>query len=615
MLARLRASLRFAPTSARVLAGALALMAAFTAAAVWAHLPRILIAPVEGLLLFVITGAALTRARFDRGAITLILLGLWLYFGYLGYTSFGERNYDGGPQLDYIKYIVEHHRRPPAGQCLICHHPPLYYGASALVYVFFQKTRLADPTVGIQLFGLVLFLFFLAYGAATAARLLPERRDQRLATALMVFWPYSVHNSVRLHNDSMVCAFMAAAVFYTVRWAQEARRRDLLLSAACTALALLTKSSAYVLVPVLGALLAARFFRARDKVRFTRRALAAAAILGIAVVLNARGKETPRMKDGPLCHKILGNACDIGKDLQVQNGLKNYVYLDLPRFVREPYALAHRDESGRQYFWNHLLKSSLFGTHNTIADRETSYEVNWAVAWVMNILLLGMVGYLAIGLLMVRRRSLRRWSVVVLHVASALAFMAGFRYLIPAPHHTDFRHVFHLVILVSIAYAGTVAAFRRRERARLAAAGKILAYPFILLSVFYFLPKYNLALRLTRRVVHHDLQEVSRFVPEGTPWDKATNFFIEPNHILEFAVAGAPTARVVDVTFDNNDRYQIEIEGDTRRTLVIGPARRKVTGLARYQEKVDPPVAHVRLVRLRVLSGDMAYSMGHLILR
>ena len=104
-------------------------------------------------------------------------------------------------------------------------------------------------------------------------------------------------------------------------------------------------------------------------------------------------------------------------------------------------------------------------------------------------------------------------------------------------------------------------------------------------------------------------------MPEGTPWDKESNLLIEEGHTVEMDVPNQPTARSVDVTFDNNDRYQIEIIGDTTTRIIIGPAKKKVTGLARYQEKLERPVANVQKVRVRALSGDMAYTMGHLVLR
>lgn len=615
MLARLRAYSLSLKTSTLVAATAVALAMTFAWVAVLARIPRSpVVGAVEGALLFVVMGALCVRAKLDRGVIVVLLAGLGLYVVYLGYTSFGERNYDAGVQLEYIEYIVKHKVRPPASKCLVCHHPPLYYYCGAVVYAFFKATGLAATTVGLQLFGLLLILVFIGYGAATIALMVKDPRDQRIAVALMVFWPYTVHNSVRLHNDSMACAWMAVACFYLVRWSLKERPADLFLTALFTALGLWTKSSVYALVPVIGLALVIRFFRSRDKLRLVARGTAAVGILLGALVLNARGKETPQAKNAPLCHKILGNACDIHKGQFVENKIQNYLYVDLPTFLHEPYAMAERDWSGRKFFWNHLLKSSLFGTHNTVPDRKTAYEVNRYAAQALNILMLGMCAYLVLGALSGRVRGFRRHWVSVSLVGSSIAFMIGFRALIPAPHHTDFRHVFHDVILVALLYGAAIGHFRGK-RSILERAGQILAVSFVAISIFYFLPKHDLAIRLSRRVVHRDIAKYSRVMPEGTPWDRESNLLLEENHIVQFAIPGAPTANKIDVTFDNNDVYLVEIIGETKETLTIGPAKRKVKGLCRYVERLPKPVKGVHTVRVRALSGDMAYTMGHLVLR
>jgi hypothetical protein len=614
MLARIGAFLRPTAWSTRLLAAGGALTLAFTAIAVAARLRPVVTAPVYVVLALALWTLALVRARFDRGVIVILVAALGLYLAYLGYTDFGERNYDGGAQLQYIEYLVKHRARPPAAHCLICHHPPLYYALGAGVFAFFKATRLAAPTVGLQLFGLLLFLVFLAYGVRTVERFTTTKRDLRLAAALIAFWPYSVHNCCRLHNDSLASTLMAVALYFLVVWSQGDRPRHLYLGALFTALALLTKSSAYVLVVVLLALLVVRFFPSRDKLRFLRRAGAVGLLLVGALALNARGKETPTSASAPLCHKILGNACDINRGQLVGNDPVNYLYLDLRSFLQEPYALAEREGSGRQYFWNHLLKSSLFGTHNTVPDRKTAYRLNRGIAAAMNVALLGMTAFLGLGALRVRRQALRKWGVLLLYLGCSGAFMVGFRILIPAPHHSDFRHIFPAVIPMAAVYAATVAHFRARELA-LEYAGLLLAVPFLVLSIVYFLPKRDFSIRLTRHAVARELAPYSRAVPEGTPWDKETNLVIEDDEIVEFALPARPAVSEIDVSLDNNDRYEIELVGETSRRLVVGPGKKAVVGLARYVERVEPPVAKVGMIRLRPLSGDSSYAMGHLIVR
>jgi hypothetical protein len=264
---------------------------------------------------------------------------------------------------------------------------------------------------------------------------------------------------------------------------------------------------------------------------------------------------------------------------------------------------------------NHLVKSSLFGTHNTVADRETAYELNVQVAAVMNALVVGMIGYLVVAFGHLDRSRLRRYGVVALAIALFLAFAAAFRYLIPAPHHSDFRHIFPALALVSLAYASAVGFFRSR-RSVLEHVGYALSVPFVALSIFYFWPKYDWAVRLTARTVQEDLSAFAQVAPEGTPWDKSSNLLIEGNHTIEFRVTPRQAVAEIDISVDNNDVYEIVLVGATEtRTVSVGPSPKPVKGLARYIQKVEPPVEQVGKATLRAASGDRAYSMGHFILR
>jgi hypothetical protein len=194
--------------------------------------------------------------------------------------------------------------------------------------------------------------------------------------------------------------------------------------------------------------------------------------------------------------------------------------------------------------------------------------------------------------------------------------MAGFRILIPWSHHTDFRHIFPVLALMAMLYAGAVALFRSRS-AVMELVGYGLAVPFLLLSIFYFIPKYEWAIRVTARIVKVDMGDYAKVVKEGTAWDKPPNLIIEGNHTLEFKPMGRPTVRVVDVSFDNNDRYEVKVFGKGGpRVLQIGPSTKKdVKGLARYQQSLDPPLEQVSMITIRPVAGDRAYSMGHLKVR
>lgn len=609
---------RAASLSAKLLAVALLAFGIFSVVAMAARIHPVALGTIYALLFLPIAGILLLRLNLDRVVTATLFAGLVLYVAYWTYTGYGERNFDGGAQLQYIEYLAVHKARPPAAHCLICHHPPLYYALGALVHGLMSKTKIAPPSVGLQGLSLILFLILLVYAVRTFTLLTSDLKQIRLATALVVFWPYSIEMTVRVHNDTLASTLMAAALYYVVKWQKEDRPRDLYWASLATALAVLTKSSGYIFVLVIFTLMAARFLRTGNRVGQLKRALVVALLLVAALGLNTVGKGKVNDLAGGerwFCHKVLGNACDFYPGVLVKNDPFNYVYLDLEAFLKEPYMIAEREGSGRQFFWNHLLKSSLFATHNTIPDRETSFELNRRIAGVMNTLLLAMVAYLALGALFVKKHALRPYAVPVLTIASSLLFMVGFRALVPWPHHVDFRHIFPVVIPTALLYAATVAHFRRKELA-LAPAGTAVAAVFLALSVVYFIPKQEAVTRWTTRVVELSLASRSKIVPEGTPWDKESNLILEGNHILAFSTPAPLRVSEIDVSFDNNDKYVITLHGAGEpRRVDVGPAKKGAKGLARYVEKVRPPVEDVTRIEVRVIHGDMAYSMGHLIVR
>ena len=558
----------------------------------------------------VLAGTVLRRLRFDLGTQAIFLLGLVFYFFYLSYTTFGERNYDGPEQLKYIEYIAQNRAIPPSKHCFICHHPPLYYVVGAVFHRFFEVTRLAPNPFAVQLVSLAMFFAFLVYGALFARLFSDDSRTVRIASAILVFWPYSFHNSVRIHNDTLVTTLVAAGMYYTARWWLEERPRHLYLAALFGALGVLTKSTAYVVPATFGLLLVWRFFTRPNKLRLLRRGIAAVAIIGAAY--GALQLRAPVGEDR--CHRMLGTACDIAARDFTGNKPINYAYFDVPKFLREPYMVIANDNSGKQFFWNHVLKSSLFGTHNKIPDRETAYALNRDLAWLMNAGLFGMVIYAGIGGLLGVRR-IRRYAVPLLFVVLSSAFLMVFKIIIPAPHHTDFRHIYFAMVPGALLFAAALRHLSGRLRV-LGAIGSLLYVPFLVLSVIYFLPKYELVMRYTKSTVEKPLSSVRRIVPEAAPWDKDGNLIIEGNETIVFTTDAPTRVTKIDTSLDGNDTYELKLFGDgPPRVLIVRPKKNFKIGLGRYDLTVDPPMENVTRVSVRPLGGDRTYSLGHLLLR
>ncbi|MEZ4301173.1 MAG: glycosyltransferase family 39 protein [Polyangiaceae bacterium] len=593
-------------------------LACFAIGLVWAFVaPLLRLRPDVGAYLFgpmglLLAGVLLRRLRIDRGTIAILLSGLFFYYLYLGYTSPGERNYDGPEQLDkYIGYIVQNHEIPPAKQCFICHHPPLYYVLGALVQEGFRVTRLAPHPAGVQLFSLAIFFGFLVYGVLLARLFARDTRTVRITAALLVFWPYSIHNSVRVHNDTLATTLVAAGMYYLARWYKESKTRYLYAAGLFAALGALTKSSAYALAACIGALLVWRFFTRSGKVRLVRRGIVTVALVSAAFFgLKLRAP----VADDP-CHRTFGTACDIRKSDHTGNKPINYVFVDVPKLLRDPYMSIHNDDSGKQFFWNHVIKSSLFGTHNKVPDRETAYSLNRKLAYVMNLCLFAMLIYAGIAGLAGVRGGLRRFAIPLLYVVISAAFLMGFKIAIPAPHHTDFRHIYFAIAPASLLFAAGVTHMRSRHRL-LGTLGSLIWMPFIALSIVYFFPKYDYVMAHTRETVEVPLAKVKRIVPEWSSWDRDGNILIEGNQTLALIFEKPAAVHSIDTTLDGNDVYEIKVfgKGGPPRVLTVRPKKDHKQGVGRYVLPVEPPVEDATRITVRPVSGDRAYSLGHLVI-
>jgi hypothetical protein len=615
--------------------------------------------------------AVMLRVRLGWMTIGVILAGLVLYGTYFGYTDYGERNFDGGAQLEYIRYIVDHEGGLPSpNTCFVCHHPPVYYATAAATYGFLQWTHLYGAVRGAQLVSLFATFVFLLFGALTVRRFVQAPRLVALATALVAFWPYTIVNSVRLHNDTAVGAVMVAGQFFLVRWYQENKPRDLAWASALASLALLTKSNGIALIATVFVIVVYQLVKQPGRLAMLRRA--ALPLFGVVAVAAAFTMYRRALEVGDVRHGMLGTAYEIGAQDFTPNEPADYLYFDLETFIREPYVMARTDGTGREHYWNHVLKSSLFSTHNTVADAETSYRWNRRIAEVMSALFLGMVVYGGAGILLARRDSVRRYSVLGVGAAMLFGLHIAFKATVPSGHHADFRFVYPVIVPGSVALVKVIEAFDVRGLV-LGTTGKGLASLFIALSILYYVPKHDFVLKhLPRHVLRRGEAALRAERPEQTPFDDARNVLILSDEVLEVELNGTRKVSRLELSLDHNDRYAVELVGKAEtRTIVFGsradelkrvgkptgeeatseptravvPARadgataseapepggkpkkelkptkagkkndKAFKGLAVYSRDVDPPVEGVHYVRVRPLSGDRLYALGHLVVK
>jgi hypothetical protein len=421
----------------------------------------------------------LRHLRFDWRSIAIGLAGVGLYADYLTYTSASARNYDGLSHVYYVRAIAEHLRLPAMSACLACGHPPLYYALGAA----WSRSVLAGGwmpfELGLQWLSLLLFVGFVVLALLVIRSFEVAPATQWLAAALVVFWPSSVLNSVRVHNDALASPLILAAIYFTARWDSQRYPRDFWLALVASALAILTKASGYVAAAtlILFALLHLRTTKVSR--RDVTRTAVALVVLGTVAVLAVLS----RMEQSPhtLCQEVLGHSCDGRYAPPVADTPSRFIFFDLPDFIRRMDATP--DYPKPDYFWNRFAKSSLFGVLPLGDEFQAARYTALAVA--MKLLLLAMVAVCLCGAIFLRAVPWRKYRVYTCAVFIMLVFLVAFRVRVPNEFHEDFRHVFAILVPFCLAYALVIDRARRVSGA-LYWSGVVVALVMIGSSVAFF---------------------------------------------------------------------------------------------------------------------------------
>ena len=570
---------------------------------------------------------------------------------------------DAKAQLEYIQYMADHWRAPPASECFVCHHPPLYYGGAAAFFALFEATDMASPTRGPQVWSLLCHITFLLFSTLILRRMLPNQRLLPLCVLLVGLWPSGIINSVRVHNDVMFNALYAVGLHSIVSWYQDRRLKQFVAATIISGICVVAKMNGLALIATLVSALLYVLWKRDIPMTSKEKRLSLLSIVALGAVLatytsmrepvlkksakkadkqeqveqkqaangdddaaegddaDAAGDEDerPATETPGFVQRLLGSAYNIGPSLWVGNSPANYLYLDLKSYHEDPYVYAKKDEGGRQHHWNHVLKSSLFPTRNEAPDGETSYAMNRALAEALDWLLLVLLACAAGAGLFAKRTALHRYLILWLSSAYLVLLSVGFKALVPSSHHADFRFIFPVIVTGSLFLGLALAQFKRRDLI-LSPIAQLATWTFIGLSFVYFLPKAALITRLSapKGTVTKQLSEVSAVKAPQTVWDKKGNTIIPDGYELKLNVDPAmDNVLTVEFTLDHNDSYEITLQGtEGERHLVVGPYEKpKFAGLARYTESFDDPLNGVTVVKVRPLAGDSYYSLGHLLLK
>lgn len=409
---------------------------------------------------------ALRRWHFSR-AVSLILVGtLPIQLLYQSHTPITERTYDALGHLQHIEYVAYFASLPPANYCHECFQPSLYYALAATVYSVARAMRIFDPMVVLQFLALAWFWVFLVMSARIMVLWLPRQREVTLATALLAFWPGGFLHSGRISNDIPLYALFATCLYFVLSWWKTGSRKHLIVAAVVAGCGVLIKTTMMPLIGAIAILVLHRLFsERRGRTAWSSYLLSLfVMIVGIAVYVtqsSLRGNIVPPFQDN-------------SPAMYVGNNWEHYLVLNTASYFTSPFVDSIRAGTGRDYFWNYILKSSMFGDFSGWFQK----PVQKFLALVMSPLLLGLVILFWIGLARTVSRAARQSLPLLLVIAVSILSVFALRFYNPYAGNNDFRYIYPALIpIVLLLVEGT----------RNLGIGRALCFLFCGLSAAFYL--------------------------------------------------------------------------------------------------------------------------------
>lgn len=392
------------------------------------------------VVLAVLIGAVMTLLHGQKQTLlTLcIIVGVVLRILYVFVTPYTLRAHDVDGHLEYVSYMQQHWRLPPADGGWEFYQPPLYYAVSAGVCAAAPRLGLSQPCAsllqGVALVWSVLAFFLMAW---LSGFLFPSKRQglyRLLFVAVVATFPTLVFSASRVNNDSLLQLLMFCALSLLIVWWQTKRTWGWWVACACIALALLTKSNGILLVPV--AVLCA-LCQSGTAVR-TR--LLRTVVLLVLTLLTLGGLSV--LRSGWHVPAVVGNSGTLNSGLQLSQTAEDMLTFDPAQIVLHPFNNAWSDVERRQYFWEYLLRSAYFG--------EFSFDATRFIAQAMLVVALFLIPVTCYGWYRSMREETRASLVLWLSTLVFLAGQCAFRWRYPFSSSQDFRYILFLVLPLTV---------------------------------------------------------------------------------------------------------------------------------------------------------------------
>ncbi len=379
-------------------------------------------------------GAFASHDTVDRSLLAIAAGGAVLRFLYVLATHYSVRGHDTDAHIEYIRYVAAHLRVPPAAGGWEFHQPPLYYFVTGLYLRWASSigVSLESILVTIQVLSLLLCIASFVAALWIGTMLFDSRRERArllLYAAIVATAPASVYTAARISNDALYQWLSFLSFGLLLSWWKRGDTRTWYLLVVTVSLAISTKTSGVVFLPVVFACL---FLR--DRRSWRSQMTPAALALGI-VLLVAGTVPIMRIMRDPGAHRLwtMGNESMNGA-LALDTKARSFLTFNPIAIIDKPENNPWVNGERRQYFWEYFFRSAFFGEF-TFAPSLRFLE---RVIVATGLLALPLA---AVGLVSEARHRLHRSLPLLLTCGLLLASVVSYRVRFPYAPDQDFRFV------------------------------------------------------------------------------------------------------------------------------------------------------------------------------
>lgn len=449
------------------------------------------------IVFFVLWPSALPIPH-ELGIGLKILFGIFLLlvFQSLFTSAVSDYSHDFSAHLTYITYFLKNLSRPNPFSCFECYQPPIYYFLSSFFYKIGAWVGFREPESMIQLFSIIIYCLLINVSLRIILKIELSKWPMRIGSALIILWPLGITKATDINNDMLVSMLILWSLYHTIDWYQNISFSSAIKAIAIAALAMFVKSNAIIAFVIFAV---ATLLLILEKRLSTKKLFSPLLILPILFLCCLGSINTLYL----ISHNQLANtdkstfvfhALDSNNPLWLGEQKPSY-YLSFPWsvYLDQPYMNTFSDETGRKFFWNSLLKTSLFGEWNFGSN---------AIANYLNIVLISMIIYTftTLSILSYIHNNIYQSNnlahknterLILLFIALSIIMLASFRVKQPFGCNQDIRYIYSTIPLFCTIYAFSVHKNMLLQNKKLSFLGIILAIAIIILGTLNNVYEYT----------------------------------------------------------------------------------------------------------------------------